>query len=408
MINMKVKFHPVGQGLFTTGEINYGGNKLFNFVYDCGTLSSRSLIKTAINSCKDLKNIHMGIISHFDNDHINGFEDLLKTSSINNLILPYMNLEERLYLAFSSGNTANSRIIKFYIDPIEYITTKYPGKINNIILVPSSFNSQSANEQYEHIEQESQITFTSNQRYNKNGVNIYKLVNRGRISLNKIVEFIPYNDGSLSYKSDSSFRHLIKSESHKITYKQTTSTKLVLNNIKNLYDSKFGKSPKQKNIISLFMYIGPINDNEKCLLDNTKTLKCIRVRHLMNHYCSNGLSKYFFHKNLIGKNSILFTGDGDLSSLNKYKSLELYLGKKRLHNLWCLQVMHHGAKSSWFNGLASKIDPIISIFSSDPSRRNTKHPDSEVVKDFLKFNPFQVDKQNYLECHSTLCIGCNK
>lgn len=46
-LSYEVDFHPVGQGLFSSGVIDYDTEK-FRFVYDCGTSSSRKLLRDAL------------------------------------------------------------------------------------------------------------------------------------------------------------------------------------------------------------------------------------------------------------------------------------------------------------------------------------------------------------------------
>ncbi|MEH7249765.1 hypothetical protein V7114_23645 [Neobacillus niacini] len=81
-------FRNVGQGLFYTGKIGE-----FLLVYDCGSLSDNSLryithsIEEFHNEVKTDK-LGLLVISHFDNDHINGIPELSKRfSKIDTLIM---------------------------------------------------------------------------------------------------------------------------------------------------------------------------------------------------------------------------------------------------------------------------------------------------------------------------------
>lgn len=53
--------------------------------------------------------------------------------------------------------------------------------------------------------------------------------------------------------------------------------------------------------------------------------------------------------------------------------------------------MHHGAKPQWHAGIAAKLNPTASIFSSDPAHEVYKHPRPEVLRDFWPYHPIQVD-----------------
>ena len=83
----KFKLWSVGQGLFYTGKIN----NEFNFVYDCG--GENPYIKEAVYKYLkeyDIKKLDMLIISHFDDDHINGLPILLsKIEKILKIYIPY-------------------------------------------------------------------------------------------------------------------------------------------------------------------------------------------------------------------------------------------------------------------------------------------------------------------------------
>lgn len=57
------------------------------------------------------------------------------------------------------------------------------------------------------------------------------------------------------------------------------------------------------------------------------------------------------------------------------------------------QVMHHGSRRNWHQGLAAKIQPSISLFSSDPAHRRFKHPDGEVLRDFWPYGAVQIDRE---------------
>jgi hypothetical protein len=65
----------------------------------------------------------------------------------------------------------------------------------------------------------------------------------------------------------------------------------------------------------------------------------------------------------------------------------------------CFQVMHHGARGCWHNGIAKSLSPNISVFSSNPEHKSLMHPHAEVVKDFLPYHPVQVDKVSCLEIY---------
>ena len=81
------KFHPVGQGLFYTGQL-IGGR--YNFVYDCGTENKCSYMSDAIDHFVDkiytrddkVPDIDFVVISHLHRDHFSGLPELAQRTKI--------------------------------------------------------------------------------------------------------------------------------------------------------------------------------------------------------------------------------------------------------------------------------------------------------------------------------------
>jgi len=92
----------------------------------------------------------------------------------------------------------------------------------------------------------------------------------------------------------------------------------------------------------------------------------------------------------------LYTGDGYLDNKTRLTNLKDHLGEENFKKIASLQVMHHGAKSCWYKGLAKEINPFMSIFSADSIRITPGHPHAEVLRDFITYSPILVDKKNSL------------
>ncbi|TFH92854.1 MBL fold metallo-hydrolase [Vibrio ouci] len=383
-LEYKVQFHSVGQGLFSTGEIDWKGES-FRFLYDCGTSSKRVFLNDQISKIH-IKTIDLAVISHFDSDHTNGLEELLKKVEIKVLLLPYMALDQRLYAAMSKGLSSSSDKMKFYLDPCKYLNNKFPGKIKNIVFVTSDRGSQP-----NAIETDDFSFDPINVlgKVNKVGgySNVFQISDSDKLMLEEIFEFITYNDESLSANKNKSFSNAVEKEMSVLLDGTARTVEGSLKKIKAVYDRTFGSSGENRNIISLFLYCSPIDK-----IDN------FIVHQSASNYESR-LSKGD------KKSGILFTGDGSLSTKEQLQGLFDGIGEARLANLACLQVMHHGAQNNWHKGVAGKLQPAVSVFSSDPKRKKPGHPSAEVVKDFLPFSPYQVDKEydlvlefnNYIE-----------
>jgi hypothetical protein len=131
-MNNKFKFHPVGQGLFYTGQL---ANGAFNFVYDCGTSYSISGCKPALNKSingfinelnesdkeTNKKKIDFLVVSHLDADHIVGIYDLQKKGvRIEKIYLPYypdkelLELTLRFELSIYEGEYSVEEVLLFW------------------------------------------------------------------------------------------------------------------------------------------------------------------------------------------------------------------------------------------------------------------------------------------------------
>lgn len=90
--------HPVGQGAFYTERI-IDDSHTFNIVYDCGAGASGkpdNRLKKEISSYYTKDDvIDLLFISHFDNDHINGVNELKATTKgIRNIVVPLVEEED--------------------------------------------------------------------------------------------------------------------------------------------------------------------------------------------------------------------------------------------------------------------------------------------------------------------------
>lgn len=390
MKSVCVDFYAVGQGLFSSGVINLLNNK-FVWVYDCGTSSKKSILQKEINYFKttnnQCKHIDLLTLSHFDKDHISGLEEILKDFTIGILMLPYANLSQRLILALQYNIKVNSKYFDFFVNPIYFLKKKNLIKSIEKILFVSHSNNISEVEEFsrDSLLEEKKTSFKTidehdlspEQLFDKKSFDseskIEFLSPATSINVFNGWEFVPYNDIEFSPKNRTSFINEI--EKIKIFIKKDYNK--FINHLKKLYSCEFGKSSFQKNIISLFLFIGQTSN----YIDNV----CIQEK-------SNDYVNCFKLLNTQDKLTILYSGDGFLNSQVRLQKLINFYHKNRLINLFLFQVMHHGSKNNWHPGLAKKIAPKKSIFSSDPKNRSYKHPHADVVKDFLCFHPIQVDK----------------
>ena len=102
--NVRV-FFPVGMGGFSFERMDET-----TVVYDCGAYKSKKVINDNIKSLKSgffgLKDrvIDHLFISHFDDDHCNGVEELLNTFEVKEIHLPYIEYKYRAVLNLMTDN----------------------------------------------------------------------------------------------------------------------------------------------------------------------------------------------------------------------------------------------------------------------------------------------------------------
>ncbi|CAA6802913.1 MAG: DNA internalization-related competence protein ComEC/Rec2 [uncultured Sulfurovum sp.] len=330
-------------------------------------------------------------ISHFDQDHISGLGYLLSKFRVKTLLLPLVDdLAYRLFLAFEYSIATDSEHIEFFINPTEYLLRKYDSRIDNIILVPPSSSNIKGDEKVVNPEsiENGNLSFKAIKTERYLNTLISTLSPKGSLLVQDIFQFIPYNDASLQLALTEKFINAVENQKDQI-FKESGSSldfKSIIDSIKELYDTEFGKSAKKRNIISLFLFASPLNHSSDR----------IEVSEYRDVIDINRDQDYLFSPYPKSKNATLYTGDGYLDKESRLKSLRDYIGEENFKRISCFQVMHHGARSCWYEGLASDIKPLISVFSADATRKRPGHPHGEVLRDFLPHSPVLVDKENNL------------
>ncbi|WP_317180032.1 ComEC/Rec2 family competence protein [Lelliottia amnigena] len=395
----EVTYHGVGQGLLISGEIT-SNERSFKWVYDCGSSSKsgKLLLERKIKNLFKQRNepivIDMLVISHFDRDHINGCELLLKTFKVNKVILPYIPLLKRILLALEQKVGITGKYIDFYINPTKYIN----GISENKEIQIEYIDSQLFNFNEENIPPDNESQYTpphenESDLFNSSNVKLRK--NGGVLIENHIIrwEFVFYNDEAMKGRLDKTAIEEIKKLCIRINKDKKTIKK-----IKEKYEEKY-KNKEERNMISLFMYAGPadIKSSLEKIYTHSYSSACVKNNDIVHLYSSNQ------------KTGFLFTGDGYLNTQHRFEALKNSITEKRMNNILSFQIMHHGSKNNWFNGIANEICPFFSVFSSDPERSKKdrygksdswNHPDPEVVMDFYRYNPIQVDLKNSFYIHS--------
>ena len=87
--------YPVGQGCFHAGDISWEDDssqepREFRYIYDCGSTKQRAL-REAINIFHaEASHVDALFVSHLDSDHVNGFDRLLSSVTVDTVFIPYV------------------------------------------------------------------------------------------------------------------------------------------------------------------------------------------------------------------------------------------------------------------------------------------------------------------------------
>ncbi len=143
-----------------------------------------------------------------------------------------------------------------------------------------------------------------------------------------------------------------------------------LNELTKLYDVRFKTlrskriSAERRNKISLFLYSGPIGNVELIDIEEAN----------LRHGLSPASLPVPYEWLWTGRFGQMFTGDAYLKTRSQWASFEAFFRPHgRLGRGAIFQVMHHGSKANWQKGLASRLQPLASVFCSDPAG-HLKHP----------------------------------
>jgi hypothetical protein len=407
IIKADFRFNPIGQGAFYTGKIDTYLNKCneFNFVFDCGTLSDRSNLITAISNFKrNLNNnlLNVLFISHLDDDHVNGINELLNGITCNDVYMPYLSPFERLIVSVrhKSKDTNNlNNFINFIKSPHDYILndnnvgklTYIKGNSENEIStekIPEeiSDNENVDNEFTDFLEPLTQNEFNGEiQTLDQNSKIVFKKANR-KLKIGDIWEFYLYNE----LASEDQINQFIESVNfiYGITInKQLTQADLItiLNDsdkLKFLRD-QFRKIFKNLNKTGLIVQHKPLSYKRAIIYKENKLL-----HREIPHYFNIFIRRYRYYnqtnRNITNNWGVtLLTGDIGLNQIEN----STYI-KKNLRNVKVFQVPHHGSKTGWDNKFLKKLNNkgLTTSVINFGYGNTYGHPKPNVVEDLVNDN----------------------
>jgi hypothetical protein len=375
MINSFFQFRPVGQGAFYSGQLSYRRFKNFSFVYDCGAIGEDDIL---IHEIEDFKltlhsdTLNMLILSHLDDDHVNGVKSLLENLKCKRIYLPYLTPIERLYVSISQGPKDVKDLdvyLDFITDPAAHLLSFDSSKIEKIVFIkgnsedkytpsdlkPINPETDNDNEFDDRLEEVPENEFTSEMKQLKNSHKVkidFKKGNNSVMALN-IWEFYFYNEPAklsriteLEQAIDNIYNIQVGEE---LTQEQLVEILNQRDNLK-LLRIKFRSFFRSTNKTGLVVQHKPLNFKNSFLhtnlVDYHFTHYFSHVHSSPNHLFSNQ------HKHRNTACITLLTGDICLKQIEN----SLYI-KDNLKNVNVFQVPHHGSSTGWEPEFLNNLNP---------------------------------------------------
>lgn len=381
------KLWPVGQGLFYSGNID----GKFNFIYDCG--GDGRYIDIAVDnyiSEMKIKELDMLIISHFDEDHINGLPRLFsRVKQISKIFIPYYGdiSTYLLFLIYMSNNGVNLLEME-----------------NEIFLVDTDSEGEKSKEEFNEDFRYNLTEFDNNDdSLILNNIRLTKTKTQV-IKFKDIWKFKFYNTylkkGISSFDIVKEINNIINNNSCKGLYdllSQSNKTK-IKKELKDVYNkfcmSCYGNS--KQNQSSLCVYHSPLNCNRAC------------GRELVYYNKKNGFHYPLFDFNCLSynDNGTMLVGDISLkvqSRSDKFDHFCKHYANELINTKFFL-TPHHGADNNWNRNILNNC-PNASFFLNSAGLNNKYyHPNFTVISDIMRSNRFLCCSNEeqfieyYIEC----------
>lgn len=362
----KFKLCNAGQGLFYIGEIYRSKGEKFKFIYDCGGNNISGAINQHITKGEV---IDMLVISHFDDDHINGLPDLFnKVSKIKRIFIPYYRGKEDylLLMAYIYGNGAT-------LDDVEEIVlVSTSEKIKDERADEQDFNEIRIGDFLDidgYRLPNTKIKEIGNTVLSVEGKWIFKFYNaRIRVNTNTIISDI---DNLISNNNCKDLEALLKLK--------LNAAKAGLRRIYSTYCSSKYNNSKQ-NQSSLCLYHAPIKreiGGIYLMLDNR-----MRFGGYIGMPCFG----------------TMLTGDISFKTKAKTQNYDDFIKRydKEVCKTGIFLLPHHGANNNWNSRILYnfRLTPI--FLNSSGLNNKFKHPGSMVIKELQKKSRIVCCANEYL------------
>ncbi|WP_422845640.1 hypothetical protein [Acidovorax sp. M2(2025)] len=401
-----------------TGVVIGKEENAFSWVYDCGSKSSNAmgsaLARTASWSVWPDR-INMLVLSHFDDDHVNGLEDLLKQREVDFLVLPYSEWQQRVRdVAVGGLKGISASTAQLQLSPAMWLQSKnLSAKVGTLLLVrggssgpqdgrdplrlPTGLNPDELDidRQREDSLDKRELSIAASTLAGGPGVQVMQHgtpVHPDGFPM----EFMFYNaevsgkdlgiiniteSGDLVSKKSGlplqQVRDKIEAEISNLGLDKPFSSwpsgwRAAL---KKCYESHFGSSSAAKNNISLCMYAAPRLDAQEIDLCGL----------FQEHDTPPDVDAgYSFRSD---RPAVLCTGDLRIDA-NVISTMQSHFNGIRWNRIGITQVPHHGSEHSWVSGNAKSLAPSAFVHCA-PGKG--AHPHANVVIDLDGYTVFTAD-----------------
>lgn len=380
MITANLRFNPIGQGCFYTGELSSEIAK-YRFVYDCGSNSNHIYIDRSVERFRRNlgdEPIDLIIVSHYDYDHVNKINSLIRGKHVKRLIIPYVETIERL-LVYSKAGHCGEDYRKLIENPLKYFVENENFEIDEIIIVGSSDNQildppvpiepndPKVSDKIEfsdkvdgkEVSMFSGSFLDQSKSYHSVAIKCFRIP--FQVSINLIWEFRFYvkerNNQTLmdNFNNDlNEIKNEININSYEDMFKDHIREK-----IRKIYEKQF----RDINSTSLVVYSGPIRDEPN------------RPIHQYSHLLYNRIPYNF----MIYPKGTLLTGDINVSRASDLNDLTGYF-VHYLPKTSIFQVPHHGSQKNWNFDHPNDFDNF-SFYVINHGIGRKHHPSVKVVTD---------------------------
>jgi hypothetical protein len=426
------RFHAVGHGTFLTGLVfpehsMTGGPETFCWVYDCGSKSSKAL-KNALDRTGKLahwpESIDMLVLSHFDDDHVNGLEDLLKKQKVKCLVLPFSEWQQRLReVAVGGTKGISASTAQLQLDPVGWLASRdLRSSVGTLLLMrggtagpedapldpaplpldPDSKIDRNA-KSAEHL---TELRMGTINGATSGSPAIQVLSHRKPIRVGSLpMDFMFFNaelDGSSLGIIETVGGVMVakKSKLPLSMVRQQVNTAIANLNLaggisvlptnwraqlKACYEQHFGSTGQAKNNISLCLYVAPLSGDRnvsRCgIFSNRFPSGAVHTaqKHVADHKLGAPIE--------LLRPAVLYTGDLKLDNA-VIDAMESHFGGDRWAKIGVTQVPHHGSTHSWQSGNANQLAPSTFVHCASGS---AAHPHPTVTADLAGQRVFTAD-----------------